>query len=119
MLLSEIVFVSLIYQPNRKAMFKKAAPNPQLDMFTAPSMRLGSRASKKRSPPTIDTYYLFRRRHVTRHDSLVLRKREMEYDQSKIALSMEMIRRAIRRTYLSLASYRKKKRTTKTHITIW
>lgn len=36
------------------------------------------------------------RRHVTRHDSPVLREREMEYDQSKIALSMEMIRRAIR-----------------------
>ena len=78
MLLSEIIFVSLMYQPNRKAMFKKTAPNPQLDMFTAPSMQLGSRASKKRSPPTIDTYYQFRRRHVARHDSPVLRKREMD-----------------------------------------
>jgi len=32
-------------------MFKKTAPNPQLDMFTAPSMQLGSRASKKYSAP--------------------------------------------------------------------
>ncbi len=27
-------------------MFKKKDPNPQLDIFTAPSMQLGSRASK-------------------------------------------------------------------------
>ena len=34
-------------------MFKKTDPNPQLDIFTAPSMQLGSRASKKYSdPPT-------------------------------------------------------------------
>ena len=26
-------------------MFKKTDPNPQLDIFTAPSMQLGSRAS--------------------------------------------------------------------------
>jgi len=32
-------------------MFKKTAPNPQLDMFTAPVMQLGSRASKKYSDP--------------------------------------------------------------------
>ena len=32
-------------------MFKKTDPNPQLDMFTAPSMQLGSRASKKYSDP--------------------------------------------------------------------
>lgn len=49
MLLSGIIFVSLSYQSNRKTMFKKTDPNPQLDMFTAPSMQLGSRASKKYS----------------------------------------------------------------------
>ena len=32
-------------------MFKKIDPNPQLDIFTAPSMQLGSRASKKYSAP--------------------------------------------------------------------
>mgnify|MGYP007042474036 CR=1 FL=1 len=32
-------------------MFKKTDPNPQLDIFTAPSMQLGSRASKKYSDP--------------------------------------------------------------------
>ena len=32
-------------------MFKKTNPNPQLDIFTAPSMQLGSRASKKYSDP--------------------------------------------------------------------
>ena len=32
-------------------MFKKTAPNPQLDMFTAPVMQLGNRASKKYSDP--------------------------------------------------------------------
>jgi len=32
-------------------MFKKTDPNPQLDMFTAPVMQLGSRASKKYSNP--------------------------------------------------------------------
>lgn len=32
-------------------MFKKTDPNPQLDMFTAPVMQLGSRASKKYSEP--------------------------------------------------------------------
>lgn len=32
-------------------MFKKTDPNPQLDMFTAPSMQLGCRASKKYSAP--------------------------------------------------------------------
>ena len=51
MLLSGIIFVSLCYQSNRKTMFKKTDPNPQLDMFTAPSMQLGSRASKKYSDP--------------------------------------------------------------------
>ena len=51
MLLSGIIFVSLSYQSNRKTMFKKTDPNPQLDMFTAPSMQLGSRASKKYSDP--------------------------------------------------------------------
>ena len=30
-------------------MFKKTDPNPQLDIFTASSMQLGSRASKKYS----------------------------------------------------------------------
>ena len=32
-------------------MFKKTDPNPQLDMFTAPVMQLGSRASRKYSDP--------------------------------------------------------------------
>ena len=32
-------------------MFKKTDPNPQLDMFTAPVMQLGCRASKKYSDP--------------------------------------------------------------------
>lgn len=35
----------------RMTMFKKTDPNPQLDIFTAPSMLLGSRASKKYSDP--------------------------------------------------------------------
>lgn len=51
MLLSGIIFVSLSYQSKRKTMFKKTDPNPQLDMFTAPSVQLGSRASKKYSDP--------------------------------------------------------------------
>ena len=49
--LSGIFFVSLHHQSNRKNMFRKTDPNPQLDMFTAPSMQLGSRASKKYSDP--------------------------------------------------------------------
>ena len=44
--LSGIFFVSLYHQSNRMTMFKKTDPNPQLDIFTAPSMQLGSRASK-------------------------------------------------------------------------
>ena len=32
-------------------MFKKTDPNPLLDIFTAPLMQLGSRASKKYSDP--------------------------------------------------------------------
>ena len=32
-------------------MFKKTNPNPQLDMFTTPSVQLGCRASKKYSDP--------------------------------------------------------------------
>ena len=51
MLLSGIFFVSLHHQSNRMTMFKKTDPNPQLDIFTAPSMQLGSRASKKYSDP--------------------------------------------------------------------
>ena len=51
MLLSGIFFVSLHHQSNRKIMFRKTDPNPQLDIFTAPSMQLGSRASKKYSDP--------------------------------------------------------------------
>lgn len=47
--LSGIFFVSLHHQSNRKIMFRKTDPNPQLDIFTAPSMQLGSRASKKYS----------------------------------------------------------------------
>ena len=46
MLLSGVFFVSLHHQSNRMTMFKKKDPNPQLDIFTAPSMQLGSRASK-------------------------------------------------------------------------
>ena len=49
--LSGIFFVSLCHQSNRMTMFKKTDPNPQLDIFTAPSMQLGSRASKKYSDP--------------------------------------------------------------------
>ena len=49
--LSGIFFVSLHHQSNRMTMFKKTDPNPQLDIFTAPSMQLGSRASKKYSAP--------------------------------------------------------------------
>ena len=44
--LSGVFFVSLHHQSNRMTMFKKTDPNPQLDIFTAPSMQLGSRASK-------------------------------------------------------------------------
>lgn len=51
MLLSGIFFVSLHHQSNRMTMFKKTDPNPQLDIFTAPSMQLGSRASKRYSDP--------------------------------------------------------------------
>ena len=51
MLLSGIFFVSLHYQSSRKIMFRKTDPNPQLDIFAAPSMQLGSRASKKDSAP--------------------------------------------------------------------
>jgi len=47
--LSGVFFVSLHHQSNRMTMFKKTDPNPQLDIFTAPSMQLGSRASKKYS----------------------------------------------------------------------
>ena len=49
--LSGIFFVSLCHQSNRMTMFKKTDPNPLLDIFTAPSMQLGSRASKKYSDP--------------------------------------------------------------------
>ena len=47
--LSGAFFVSLHHQSTRMTMFKKTDPNPQLDIFTAPSMQLGSRASKKYS----------------------------------------------------------------------
>lgn len=49
--LSGIFFASLQHQSNRKIMFRKTDPNPQLDIYTAPSMQLGSRASKKYSDP--------------------------------------------------------------------
>ena len=49
--LSGAFFVSLHHQSTRMTMFKKTDPNPQLDIFTAPSMQLGSRASKKYSDP--------------------------------------------------------------------
>ena len=49
--ISGIFFVPLHHQSDRKTMFKKIDPNPQLDMFTAPVMQLGSRASKKYSDP--------------------------------------------------------------------
>ncbi len=49
--LSGVFFVSLHHQSNRMTMFKKTDPNPQLDIFTAPSMQLESRASKKYSDP--------------------------------------------------------------------
>ena len=47
--LSGMFFVSLRHQSNRKTMFKKTDSNPKLEMFTAPSIQLGSRASKKYS----------------------------------------------------------------------
>ena len=50
-------FVSLCHQSNRMTMFKKTDPNPQLDIFTAPSMQLGSRASKKYSDPNEWQFY--------------------------------------------------------------
>ena len=40
-----------IINQTRKVMFKKTAPNPQLDMFTSPAMQLGDRACKKYSDP--------------------------------------------------------------------
>lgn len=46
-----IFFASLLHQSNRKIMFRKTNPNPQLYIYTAPSMQLGSRASKKYSDP--------------------------------------------------------------------
>ena len=49
--ISGIFYVPLHHQTDRKTMFKKTDPNPQLDMFTAPVMQLGSRASKKYSDP--------------------------------------------------------------------
>ena len=49
--LSGIFFVSLHHQSNRKIMFRKTDPNPQLDIFTVPSMQLGSQRSKKYSDP--------------------------------------------------------------------
>jgi len=49
--ISGIFFVPLHHQSKRKTMFKKTDPNPQLDMFTAPVMLLGNRASKKYSDP--------------------------------------------------------------------
>lgn len=49
--ISGIFFVPLHHQSDRKTMFKKTDPNPQPDMFTAPVMQLGSRASKKYSDP--------------------------------------------------------------------
>ena len=49
--ISGIFFVPLHHQSDRKKMFKKTDPNPQLDMFAAPVMQLGSRASKKYSDP--------------------------------------------------------------------
>ena len=49
--ISGIFFVPLHHQTDRKTMFKKTDPNPQLDIFTAPVMQLGSRASKKYSDP--------------------------------------------------------------------
>ena len=50
--LSGVFFVSLHHQSNRMTMFKKTDPNPQLDIFTAPSMQLGSRASQQYSDHT-------------------------------------------------------------------
>ena len=50
--LSGVFFESLHHQSNRMTMFKKTDPNPQLDIFTAPSMQLGSRASKQYYPTT-------------------------------------------------------------------
>ena len=49
--ISGIFYVPLHHQSDRKTMFKKTDPNTQLDMFTAPVMQLGCRASKKYSDP--------------------------------------------------------------------
>lgn len=51
MSISGIFFVPLRHQSDRKTMFKKTDPNPQLDIFAAPIMHLGSRASNKYSDP--------------------------------------------------------------------
>ena len=61
--ISGIFFVPLHHQSKRKTMFKKTDPNPQLDMFTAPVMQLGNRASYKYSTPVSrcskhDSHYL-------------------------------------------------------------
>ena len=52
-------------------MFKKIDPNPQLDIFTAPSMQLGSRASKKYSDPNAwhNQFYSTWQRRLTRRYS--------------------------------------------------
>ena len=42
-------FVSFTSSVKRKTMFKKTDSNHKLEMFTASSMQLGSRASKKYS----------------------------------------------------------------------
>lgn len=51
MLLFGYFFVPSHHKSNDSPMFKKTDPNPQLDMFTSPTMQLGARASKKYTDP--------------------------------------------------------------------
>ena len=51
--LSGIFFVFLNHQSNRKTMFKKTDSNPQLDMFTAPSIQLGVVLQRSILTPTL------------------------------------------------------------------
>ena len=51
MLLFGYFFVPSHQKSNDRPMFKKTDPNPQLDMFTSPTMQLGARALKKYTDP--------------------------------------------------------------------
>ena len=83
--LSGVFFVSLHHQSNRMTMFKKTDPNPQLDIFTAPSMQLGSRASKKYSDPNSwhNQFYCLFLNKVDTLKSTIMKKKE---EQLQISL---------------------------------